>query len=843
MSHYNNLQEEELKIRIAEQFFTSYDCGNRIGKIDFCVTQIQDAKHVIAGEACLAPTEGRETVSLLWAEAKRGVIADIYKPLVQLILTIGKARTFETYLPPPFLAAFDAEKIAFIPYKEILPFFAQNDFNWNVTPSDEKSREFGLLYDAVKATLDKTAYIFRYDVHEAELREFIKQHLSESSELIQINKNNFVSIYQRWLTQVQPSIDVNWEVLKKNGLIDGDFFLADLLSEKNQTIKEALFVLLQDNRYIVDRKIDARGMFNESTVFFKDHQKAHAQFWSLYQRPPREEYWDYIIKRRDLLVPQDVRERKGSFFTPKIWVDLSQKYLADVLGENWQDEYYVWDCAAGTGNLLNGLINKYNIWASTLDQQDVDVMKDRIKNGANLLESHVFQFDFLNDEFTKLPQPLQDIINDPEKRKRLVVYINPPYAEGDSRKGEGRSGVAISRTHLKYERVMGYSKRELYIQFVVRIYNELPNSLLAVFSKLKIEQAPRFFEFRQHFLAKLIKLFLVPANTFDNVKGEFPIAFQVWNTGIKERFLSIAADVYNEIGDLITRKQIFSYDDLNVINDWTLTFIDDTKASIATLIGVGNDFQNQRLVRITKPHQPWNHQYQWQINCKNLIHSAIYLSVRLALHPSWLNDRDQFLYPNEGWQTDTEFQNDCLAFTLFHGQNRITSTEGTNHWIPFTEEEVNAKEKFESHFMTDFIRGCLAPKELRITNDELRNKGKGTLGDLAKEKSFVPTEPLVFSPEATAVFDAGRELWRYYHAQPNANPNASYYDIREHFQGRSVPGRGDSTTGDQNLRKGRMNSRSEDAEYNRLLSNLKAAMEALRLKIVPKVYEYGFLMP
>ena len=40
-----------------------------------------------------------------------------------------------------------------------------------------------------------------------------------------------------------------------------------------------------------------------------------------------------------------------------------------------------------------------------------------------------------------------------------------------------------------------------------------------------------------------------------------------------------------------------------------------------------------------------------------------------------------------------------------------------------------------------------------------------------------------------------------------------------------------------------MNSRSEDAEYNRLLSNLKAAMEALRLKIVPKVYEYGFLMP
>jgi hypothetical protein len=89
--------------------------------------------------------------------------------------------------------------------------------------------------------------------------------------------------------------------------------------------------------------------------------------------------------------------------------------LADYLGENWQEEYYIWDCAAGTGNLLAGLTNKYNIWASTLDQADVKVMHERIEHGANLLENHVFQFDFLNDDFSKLPQGLQDIINDERK--------------------------------------------------------------------------------------------------------------------------------------------------------------------------------------------------------------------------------------------------------------------------------------------------------------------------------------------------------------------------------------------------------------------------------------------
>ena len=451
MSRYNNsIPEEELKNRIAKDLFANYDCTPILGKIDFCA--VQRAEHTLARS-----NEDNEIISLLWAEAKRGIVADIYKPFVQLILTIGKARTFEVYLPPPFLAAFDAEKIAFISYKEILPFFSLNDFNWNVTPSDESSREFELLYNAVKATLDKTAYLFRYDVHETELREFIRQHLSESSELIQINKNNFVSVYQRWTQSVKPSIDVDWNILKERGLIDGDFFLADLISENNQTIKEALFVLLRDNRYVVDRKIDAGGLFTSSEVFFKDRQKAHTQFWEHYQRPPKEEFWDYIVNRRDLLVPQDLRERKGSFFTPQIWVELSQKYLADLLGENWQEEYYIWDCAAGTGNLLNGLTNKYNIWASTLDKQDVDVMKDRIKNGANLLESHVFQFDFLNDEFDcgKLPPDLLAIIQNPAERKKLVIYINPPYAEaGNARtpQGTGENKGLVANTSEKYFR-------------------------------------------------------------------------------------------------------------------------------------------------------------------------------------------------------------------------------------------------------------------------------------------------------------------------------------------------------------------------------------------------------
>ena len=478
---YQNIREGELKNKVAQDYFWIYDCTKEIGNIDFCVCMHQSQKELFEQE------------SLLWAEAKKGS-SDIYSSIVQLILTIGKARTFDDFLPPPMLGAFDGEKIAFIPYNEIHDIFYQNDFNWNVTPSDHETKEFKLVYEKVKTSIDQKTLLFNFEKDDKELKKFIKSNFIVGKfglSKTKIDKNNFMVIYNKWLQKVKPTIAVNWDLAKKSGIIDGDFYLADLLSQENNTLKEKLFVLLKLDHYELDRKISESGLFSFSSTSFTDKQIAHTQFWNRYDRPPKEEYWDYIVERRDLLVPQDVRERKGSFFTPQIWVELSQKYLTEVLGEDWQDEYYVWDCAAGTGNLLTGLTNKYNVWASTLDHQDVEVIHDRIKNGTNLLDDHVFQFDFLNDDFTKLPIPLQDIINDTEKRKKLVFYINPPYAEHGNRttiseNGEHKSNVAnTTKVYDEFSKLVGTATRELFAQFFLRIYKEVPNSILASFSTVK----------------------------------------------------------------------------------------------------------------------------------------------------------------------------------------------------------------------------------------------------------------------------------------------------------------------------------------------------------------------
>ena len=725
---YQNIREEELKNKVAQDYFWIYDCTKIMGNVDFCVCMHQSQKELVEQE------------SLLWAEAKKGS-SDIYKSIVQLILTIGKARTFDKFLPPAMLGAFDGEKIAFLPYNDIHEVFYINDFNWNVTPSNHDTKEFKLIHGKVKTVIDSKALLFNFLNDDRELKKFIKKNFIVGKfglTKTKIDKNNFMVIYNKWLQTVKPTIAVKWDNAKKSGLIDGDFYLADLLSYENMSLKEKLYIFLKKDHYEMDKGFDDLGLQTIISVYFNDKQVAHTQFWNKYDRPPKEEYWDYIVERRDLLVPQDVRERKGSFFTPQIWVELSQKYLTDVLGEDWQDEYYVWDCAAGTGNLLAGLTNKYNIWASTLDNQDVEVMHDRIKNGANLLDDHVFQFDFLNDDFSKLPKPLQEIINNPEKRKKLVVYINPPYAEVSSKAEKGKVGVNQTKTHTKYSSILGTAGRELFAQFLIRIYSEFNGVILAEFSTLKILQGSAFLSLKEHFQAKLEKIFLAPADTFDNVKGQFPIGFKIWNTTKKEVFKNITANVYDKAGNLIGTKGLFALNKSQYINKFISKYKASSENSIGFMDGInGNDFQHNNIVYIliTKEQLP-NPRGIW-VNRENLIPVAVYFAVRRAIEATWLNDRDQFLYPNDGWKTDSEFQTDCLAFTLF--SNNIRSKYGTNHWIPFTEQEVNAREKFESNFMTDFIKG--KPKPPR--------KSSFTLPILFEPEESYSSYPLKFSKEAT----------------------------------------------------------------------------------------------
>lgn len=800
---YKNIREEELKNKVGSDFFADFDTTPIVGNIDFCVLPKQQGLFWHA-------------TPLLRAEAKTGDY-DVPTMFVQLILTIGKARTFDKMLAPAYLGAFDGMKIAFIEYLAIQDIFYENDFNWNVTPSNHETREFKVVLERVKGILDKNTTIFDYEKDEKKLRDFIKINIwqAKSSSKIKINKNNFIPIYLRWLEQVKPEIAINnRDELKKNNIMDSDFFLADLFVDDHNTqsigddesVKSDLFVVFENWGYKIAKE-SLKQMF-DSIIPIKDKKK-YEFFWKNYKRPPLKEYQEYIIQRRDLIVPQDIRERKGAYFTPRIWVEKSQEYMADYFGENYQDEYYIWDCAAGTGNLLAGLTNKYNIYASTLDMADVQVMRDMAEHKtANLLKDHIFQFDFLNDDFSQLPQSLQDIINDPEKRKKLILYINPPYAEAGNVKQrtgnwENKAGTSTgTMIYKRYWNEMWRGRTELFVQFLMRIYQEIPNCKIAEFSKLKILQSANFEQVRKSFLAKLEKIFIVPANTFDNVKWQFPIGFKIWNCEIKEKFSEIIATAFIRSIEEGEQKSIREPDEkivlpLSYINQRVVQHKTLSDKNIGYFITDVGDFQNQNQVYLlSEKNTIKGHKIIISINTENIIPLSVYFSSRYFLEATWKNDRRQFEVPRDWREQDSEFQTDCLIFTLFHGQNRITSSEndGVNHRIPFTEQQVEAREKFKSHFMTDFLK------------DKVR------------------------SPEAEKVYQAWLALWKYYHETCSKEAylaNASLYEIREYFQWRNE--------------KGKMNTKSSDETYTELIGNLRSELKNLASKIAEKVYEYEFL--
>ena len=820
--------EEELKNRIATKFFKKFDCDAIVKRIDFCVSTMWHTP-------------------LMWAEAKQQP-TDIYKMLAQLLLTI-KQDVYDD-MPPKFLGCFDSEKISFIQYYDVLQVFNLNDFNWVQTPSNVDEKTIETVRNTINA--DKI-FTFRFDDDEQEIHNFIEENFKDGGTLLStlIDRNNFIFVYQKWHKMVKPYINADWDKLKRQyGIYDRDFFLAELNIDDNNTPEvyddktayPDFYITFNANSstpYILSRT-DEMGLEYQIPFRFKNGGlEKYTDFWKRYKRPPKNMYWNYIINRLDLLVPQDIRERKGAFFTPQIWVEKSQSYLANYLGEKWQDEYYIWDCCAGTGNLLNGLVNKYNVYASTIDYQDVEVMKDRIKNGAMLLESHVFQFDFLNDEFLpkdynrgrfstptkplkpcKLPQSLYDILTDPEKRKKLVIYINPPYAEAtasDTINGNKRhkAGVSDNITYTKYINKLGRGINEVFVHFLARIYYEIPDAYIAHFSTLKILTAQNFTVFRNNFQAKLEKLFLVPGNSFDNVKGQFPIGFFIWNTQKRDSFKMITADTYDIKNNFYGKKKVFAVEKNKVILNWMAEYYDNDSERLAYMVRGASDFQNNQIVFITlNPSQAvLDYSRTHNITAKNLMQSAIFFTVRHLFEKTWLNNQDQFLYPNKKWESDIDFHTNCLIYTLFHGKNNVSSKYGVNHWIPFDENEVNAPDIFKSHFMHDFIFGKVSIEK------------RAGLFSLAEKNE--PTK-LKFSAAANAVLDCGREIWKYYFTMEDSNANASFYDIREYFQGRN--------------NNGKMNANSKDKVYTELMEKLKESLRQLGEEIKPKVYEYGFLM-
>ncbi len=734
-----------------------------------------------------------------WIETKQKS-EDIYDMLAQIIFTAYKVKGYREL--PLYFGCFNAEKGAMIENYQAQDVFAHTDIDWTQTPSklDRKTIERikFLITEAKEYTLPDLGKKFK------EIEE--KGSLTKRT----VNKNNFLIVYQEWLEFVGR--DINPAYFGSEDIALSDCYLADLMTDGKKSIAEKLRVVLAKNfddwhyKQIIRSTITDTSQYQDVKI---ENQKSYLNFWSKYERPPAEEYQEYILNRRDLLQADNIREVKGAFFTPKIWCDVSKEYFAKTLGEDWQDEYYIWDCCCGTGNLERGLINQERAYMSTLDNADLDIMRQ-----LNTMPDAVkFQFDFLNDEWKpvekggKIPNGLWKIIK--TTPQKLVIYINPPYLEASNNKKKKDSNARKDSTTTDIKQEMkesglGNASNELFMQFYYRIYKEIPTCTIGSFSTLKNCCGANFEKWRGKFKAKFLGGFVCRANTFDNVKGQFPISFQIWNCEKKKKFpKKLKFDVFEIIKmpkgtdeDLLKAqkvgvKTIYNFPTKGLINGWFKSNNKSEEEALCYISKHGNDFQNQNDIALYLKKCDHSN----KVTQANLLQSLLYFAVRLCIPATWLNDRDQFTTPRKAtaeknfalqskdnttqeqhyeYEADENFINNCVVFALFEKNN--------TNWQIFPNSQIG-------------INGV--ERDMKIYN--LLLKGK------------------VFTPEAEAVLEVARAIYVLYHKEFN-NTNASWYEVQKELK------------------------ESKNIIYGDLRKEFLKTQRILAMEVASDVYKYEFLM-
>ena len=749
----------------------------------------------------------------VWFEAKDKSNTTTYAMFTQLLHYIQVALDRGEKIPP-FLCVIDTEKAAIMKTSDALPLLEKKTIKWGKSASSYTQEAL----DTVSAYIGAHFVSFRIKTHEKEFIETIKNAIKEGDIIrTQITPSNLKQVFDKWVDMIGREI---------KGVKEEDYallFYADIMHDGTVSTHDNLPAeLLHKN----GAPVFALGGHN----YELGSKEGYRQFWTIYNKPPKQEYRNYLLERRDSLIPLDERSFKGAYFTPLHVVDKAYDKLTETLGDNWQEEYIVWDMCCGVGNLEVKHTNPRNIYMSTLDQPDIDIMKaSKICAPATR-----FQYDYLNDDITdtgeidysltnKIPEGLQKAI---KSGKKILVLINPPYAEAGNTLGkEGKEDVSKTKVADKMMENYGKATNELFTQFAARVSQEIPNATLAMFSKLKYVNAPNFEKFRRVWNAKYEDGFIVHSKAFDGLKGNFPIGFLIWKLQQQKEKLDIT-EVKTEILDK-NAKPIGEKAFYNISNDRHLNiWIERSKSNNKTTIPLkgavvtatnktilsswsdeaiaymwckANDMQN--VLQTVMVSSTWGDGHGFYVNPKNLWQIAITFSVRRIIKPTWINDRDQFLQPDK--ELSEEFTNDCLIWMLFHGSNLTASADElewnhkkwsiVNHFIPFTEEEVGSGDRFESDFMVQYMKG--------------------------KD----------FSKEAHGVLEAGKALWQEYFK------HSDVHSVRDELK----LNRAD--VGWYQIRKA-LEKRNESGDYPSVsFVEFKQVYEALTQKLRPQVYEYGFL--
>ena len=476
----------------------------------------------------------------------------------------------------------------------------------------------------------------------------------------------------------------------------------------------------------------------------------------------------------DRFIEDKERRNKGQFYTPKIFADYAHKMISEALGDNWKDEYVVWDNCCGTKNLTRDYRFK-ELYCSTLEQEELDI------SAQFNTEAVSFQFDFLNDTIAgkdslsgvyddKLPKGLKDALLE---NKPIVFFLNPPYVSSSVTNNGGKDKPKSLVNDKMVKINIGLASREIFAQFLFRILMikqrfNLTNCYIALFCNPKFITGLSFKKFRDYFLAdfKYNSGILFQASNFADVSEAWGITFNIWKsekTSDRNSFIHNLIEERNGSLEVFGKKNLYNIDNLIQIREWfdsknlkikrdfdfpnyrsrALDITEDT-------VKVEKDFIGQlafTISGVTLSNVAFGHvgSPKAYIHYKSLFEGCVYNAVNWLKPINWINDKDELIAPNELHPKYQEFVNDSLIFSIF-GSGLVSLRQ-----IKYHDKLWDIKNEF--FWMSKSEIESLANK---YNNDDCYNDAHTSSERFVYEK----LQTITLSPEAQAVLDKASDIVR-----------------------------------------------------------------------------------
>lgn len=678
-------------------------------------------------------------------------------------------------------------------------FYDDDNFDWDLRPSSPCKLLVNALANSDSIINAKIYDLDAYNIEIAFATDVNNIFKGKSRVVKQITEQNFEQIFLYWQKLFGAAV--------ANGRKPSEYFITDIEQGKSEDLRNSVLFRLNGGELV--------------EKFIKP-DKYHA-FWDLYDKISSVQDITAIRRKMDRMTEENLRRRTGEFYTPLAFADKAFKYLCKTVGEWWKDDNFrLWDMAAGTGNL------EFNFppdilkrcYISTLIQDDAAYCK------SLFAEATVFQFDFLNDDANKLPENLRDDLANPNIK--WIIYINPPYATAANNHGDKKAKFSVSMTEIRKQMIdddLKSSSQELYTQFLYRISKDFANrqAWLGMFSSLKYVKSGQEEKFLDKvFSYKYERGFIFNSKAFQGCTGQFPVGFLIWNLSeqISLYEQEITLDVYNDSVEKVAEKIFSPARSDNFLNTWAersrgtkkfppmssgikINYTSKTPKDrvpenfLATFMYSGNDFSNQMYTSFISGSVARHGGIS--VTAENFEQAMVVHMVRRLPKADWLNDRDQFMKPTK--KLPPEFVTDAVVWSLFASSNQTVSLRNVeyegeiyqiaNNFYPFMLSEVKSWQCTSPAMRMEIFRA-----------DEDRFAAK-----------WIKKHRAELSTEALAVLEAGRDIYKRFYAELES------LDVRK------------------------WKIETWDAGWYQIRKSLGASIDlsALSAKLLPQIYELGFL--